>query len=384
MEAEMGRRVGIIGVTETRCEATNRRDSTYDLVFDVTSRALRDAGIEQSDIDTVVMAESDQVDGRVIGAMAMALPAHAYGKDEIRVEDDGASAVALAYMRCLSGHFDTAVIVSWSMCSQTDLDVLTGYAFDPFYHRPLGLNWKTAHGVQAMAYTRKYGITEKQAAKVTVKNRSNAVNNENAHLRQEIAIEDVLGSPYVSIPLRKLNLPPYSDGACAIVIATEEKAKQSGRPIAWINGVGWSNSTYYMGDRDLSRLSSLGQAAKKAYSMAGIGDPFKEIDVAELYDVTSYHELMEYEALGFCREGEAGRLIDSGATAMGGELPVNPSGGMLSSNPYVAVGLLRVAEAALQVTNRAHNRQVPGAKTALAHGLSGICGQSNTVVILGN
>jgi acetyl-CoA C-acetyltransferase len=380
----MASRVGIIGVTETRCEEMNRRDSTSDLVFRVTSQALKDAGLEQSDIDTVIMAESDQVDGRVIGAMAMALPAHAYGKDEIRVEDDGASALALAYMRCLSGHFDIAVIVSWSMCSQTDLDVLTGYAFDPFYHRPFGLNWKTAHGIQAMDYTRKYGITEEQAAKVTVKNRANALSNENAHLRQKVSMEEVLTSSYVSIPLRKLNLPPYSDGACAIVVATEEKAKKSGCPVAWINGVGWSNSTYYMGDRELWRISSLTQAAKKAYSMAGINEPFREIDVAELYDVTSYHELMEYEALGFCGEGEAGRLIDSGATAVGGELPVNPSGGMLSSNPYIAVGLFRIAEAALQVTNQAGSRQVPKAKMALAHGMSGICGQSNTVVILGN
>jgi acetyl-CoA C-acetyltransferase len=137
-----------------------------------------------------------------------------------------------------------------------------------------------------------------------------------------------------------------------------------------------------MGDKDMWRLSSLSQAAKKAYAMAGIRDPLKEIDVAEIYDVTSYHELMEYEALGFCEEGDGGKLIDSGSTSMGGELPVNPSGGMLSSNPYIAVGLFRVAEAALQVTNQAGSRQVVGAKTALAHGMSGICGQSNTVIIL--
>jgi acetyl-CoA C-acetyltransferase len=380
----MGNRVGIIGISETKCEEMNRRDSTTDLVFRITSEALKDAGIAQSDIDTVVMAESDQLDGRVIGAMAMALPAHAYGKDEIRVEDDGASALILAYMRCLSDRFDTAVVVGWGMCSQTNLDLLTGYSFDPFFHRPLGLNWITAHGVQAMTYMNKWGITEEQAAKVTVKNRSNAVNNQNAHLRKRVEIAEVLKSGYVSTPLRRLNLPPYSDGACAIVLASEEKAKRSGRPVAWITGVGWSNDTYFMGDKDLWRLSSLGQAAKRAYAMAGIHDPFKEIDVAEVYDVTSYHELMEYEALGFCREGDGGKLIDSGATSMDGELPVNPSGGMLSSNPYISVGLFRVAEAALQVSNRAGNRQVPGARTALAHGMSGICGQSNSVVILTN
>jgi acetyl-CoA C-acetyltransferase len=118
--------------------------------------------------------------------------------------------------------------------------------------------------------------------------------------------------------------------------------------------------------------------------MAGIKDPIKDIDIAELYDVSSFHELMEYEALGFCKEGEGGKFIDSGATQFDGKLPVNPSGGMLSSNPYTAVGLYRVAEAALQVCGRAGERQVPSVKKALAHGMSGICGQSNCVVILGN
>src|SRR5512136_2846752 len=116
----MQNKVGIIGIHETKCEAVNRKDSMSDLIFETTSLALKDAGIAQSDIDTVVMAESDQMDGRLIGAMSMALPAHAYQKDEIRVEDDGASALALAYMRCLSGHFETAVVVTWTMCSQTN------------------------------------------------------------------------------------------------------------------------------------------------------------------------------------------------------------------------------------------------------------------------
>jgi len=378
----MGDRIGIIGISQAKCEGVNRRDSTSDLIFETTSRALKDAGITQPDIDTVIMAESDQLDGRLIGAMSMALPAHCYGKDEIRVEDDGASALALAYMRCLSGHFDTAVVVGWGMCSQTSLDLLTSFSFDPFFHRPLGLNWITSHAIQATSYVNRWGITAEQAAKVTVKNRANAIKNENAHLQSPVSLQEVLQSAYVSTPLRKLDLPPYSDGACAIVLTTEKKAKKSGKPVAWISGMGWSNDTYYMGDKDLSRLSSLAQAARKAYAAAGIHKPLKEIDVAELYDVTSYHELMEYEALGFCNEGQGGALIDSSVTSMGGGLPVNPSGGMLSSNPYTAVGLFRVAEAALQVTGEAGGRQVPGAKTALAHGMSGICGQSNCVTIL--
>jgi acetyl-CoA C-acetyltransferase len=378
----MPNKVGIIGISETKCEGMNRKDSLSDMIFETTSMALKDAGITQPDIDTVVMAESDQVDGRIIAAMFSALPAHCFDKDEIRVEEDGASALALAYMRCLSGYFDTAVVVGWGMCSQTNLDVVTNLNFDPFYHRPFGLNWITAHAIQATSYMDKWGVTVEQAAKVTIKNRSNAVNNEKAHLRTKVEMEEVLQSKYISWPLRELNLPPHSDGACAIVLTTEEKAKRSDRPVAWIKGVGWANDTYFMGDKDLWTLSSLAAAAKRAYAMAGIQNPLKEIDVAEVYDVTSFHELMEYEALGFCKQGEGGKFIDSGAPFIDGELPVNPSGGMLSSNPYTAVGLFRVAEAALQVSGRAGGRQVPDARVALAHGMSGLCGQSNHVVIL--
>ena len=380
----MGKRIGIIGVSETRCEGMNRRDSLNDVIFETTRLALQDAGISQSEIDSVVMSEYDQVDGRLIGAMSAALPAHCYDKDEIRVEDDGAAALALAYMRCLSGYFDTAVVVGWAMCSQTNLDVITKLNFDPFFHRPIGLNWITANALQASSYMNRYGITAEQAAKVTVKNRKNAMNNETAHLRTEVGLEEVLESGYISWPLRRLNLPPHSDGACALVLTTEEKAKKSGRPVAWIEGIGWENDTYFMGDKELWRLPSLAAAARRAYIMAGIQNPLEEIDVAEVYDMTSFHELMEYEALGLCREGDGGSLMDRGRTTMDGELPVNPSGGMLSSNPYTAVGLYRVAEATLQVTGRAGGRQVPGARIALAQGMSGICGQSNTVVILSN
>ncbi len=379
----MPSKVGIIGVSQTKCVGKNRKDSLSDMIFETTSLALEDAGIRQQDIDGVVLAESDQVDGRIIAAMNAALPAHCFGKDEIRVEEDGASAVALAYMRCLSGFFKTMVVVGWGMCSQTDLAAITKLNFDPFFHRPLGLNWITAHAIQATSYMNKWGITAEQAAKVTVKNRSNAVNNENAHLRAKVSMEEVLRSKYISWPLRELNLPPSSDGACAIVLTTEEGAKKSKWPVAWIKGIGWANDTYFLGDKDLWTLPSLELAARKAYAMAGIQNPVNDIDVAEIYDITSFHELMEYEALGFCKRGEGGKFIDSGAPFVDGALPVNPSGGALSSNPYTAVGLFRVAEAALQVSGRAGSRQLPDVKVALAHGMSGLCGQSNHVIILG-
>ena len=117
--------------------------------------------------------------------------------------------------------------------------------------------------------------------------------------------------------------------------------------------------------------------------MAGIGRPFGEIDVAEISEEYSYQELLWMEGLGFCGRGEAGKLIDSGKTKLGGKLPVNPSGGVLSGNPNGVAGMVRVAEAALQLRGEAGDRQVKGAKVALAHGVTGICGQHQAVMILG-
>jgi acetyl-CoA C-acetyltransferase len=118
--------------------------------------------------------------------------------------------------------------------------------------------------------------------------------------------------------------------------------------------------------------------------MAGIRNPMKQIDVAEISEEYSYQEPLWMEGLGFCGRGEGGRLVDSGVTKMDGKLPVNPSGGMLSGNPTCVAGIARVAEAVLQLRGEAGDRQVKNAQVALAHGVTGICGQHHCVMILGN
>lgn len=364
----------------------SNRDALADIIFEVSAKALEDAQLKISDIESVTLAAHDMVDGRAITTMLTAPPAGAYLKDEIRVAEDGAFAAALACLRILSGDFSTSLVVSWSKCSECANDTLhkvANLSYDPFFYRPFALNDVTSYAIQAQRYMSKYNITEAQAAQVVVKNRANALNNELAHLQSRVTVDEVMESKPVSLPLKLLDLPPWSDGACALVLASEDVARRSKQPCAWVNGFGWANDTYYSGDKDLAELESLSLAASQAYKMAGISNPSNDIDVAEIHDITSLHELMEYEALAFCPKGMAGKYLDSGATAIDGDLPVNPSGGCLSSNPYTAVGLIRVAEAALQIMGRAGNHQVPGVKTALAHGISGLCAQSNCVVILG-
>jgi acetyl-CoA C-acetyltransferase len=146
--------------------------------------------------------------------------------------------------------------------------------------------------------------------------------------------------------------------------------------------MGQSYDVHFMGERDLAVSRALSQSAKTAYDMAGITDPATDLDLVEVSEHYAYQELIWTEALGLCPQGEGGKLLESGATQTNGKVPVNPSGGVLSGNPRMVAGLTRVAECALQLREEANERQVNGAKKALAHGTNGASGQEHCVFIL--
>jgi acetyl-CoA C-acetyltransferase len=228
-----------------------------------------------------------------------------------------------------------------------------------------------------------HAVSEEQAAKVAVKNLKNACRNEYAHRQcPEIQVAEVLDSQPLCLPLKYYDLPIRSDGACALILASERRAKRMSSKIAWIQGLGWCSGEFYHGDYELSGIQSLTIAGRKAYEAAGIKRPLQQLDVVEIHDVSTVHELMIYEGLGFCNVGDGGQFIDDGIPFVEGELPVNASGGILSSNPYTAGGLVRLGEAALQVMGKAKGHQIPEAKVALAHGMTGMRDQGNCVFIL--
>ncbi|MFX1589849.1 MAG: thiolase family protein, partial [Promethearchaeota archaeon] len=277
----------------------------------------------------------------------------------------------------------TVMVVSHCKCSEVNQYLVNNTIFDPFYQRHLGLDQISSAGLMTNMYMTKYGITEEQSAKVVVKNRKNALNNPYAHLTKELTLDEVLNSPLIAYPLKELEFPPFSDGAVAMLLTNEELAKKFTDTPVWLKGYASCTDAYYLGHRTMTDLIGLELAAKEAYKMAGIDDPVKNLDVAEVYDAFSAHELMSYEALGFCNKGEGGKFMDSGATQMNGTIPVNPSGGVLSSNPTMANGLIRVAEIALQLMGKAGKRQINNAKLGLANGMNGICSQGNCVLIFG-
>jgi acetyl-CoA C-acetyltransferase len=378
-------RVAVVGVGQTYHEEAKSTQSYYDVAFEAAARALEDAALEKGDIDTVIASGWDVADGRTISDMYLVPAATGYLKDSAKAAEDGVLAFAYACMRLAAGAFDTALVIAHGQTEHPP-ELISNVVFDPFFFRPMGACGVTTLALQACAYASKYGVTPEQAAGVVVKNRRNAVDNPYAHLRSTVSVEDVLRSSPVAWPLRTLDCPPRSVGAVALVLAAGETTKRIRPDVAWIRGIGWAVDGYDLGATDLSRLPSLAAAAEKAYLMAGVASPVEELDVAEVHDITSYHELMAYEALRWAQPGGGARLSEEGVTSKGGKLPVNPSGGVLSTNLHAGSGLLRVAEAVLQVTGRAGAHQVEGARTALAHGMSAAAGAAaagNCVVILG-
>ncbi len=377
-----GRKVAVVAVAQMGHDEIfhlNIREITYRVVKNLLARG----GIRRDEIGTIITSSSDYWQGISCSNTYYYDAVGGYLKNSSKTEEDGAFAFLYGYLRVMSGHFDTAIVHAITKMSEIpEPSTLTHMSADPFFQRPVGIDDLSAAALQANLYMARYGITEEQAAKVVVKNLGNARNNPYAFKKEKVTVEDVLKSERLADPIKALECAPESDATCAILLASEEKAKELTDTPAWIRGVGWSVDDYFLGDRNLLN-GGLKRAAQKAYAMAGVSRPLEEIDVAEVCEPYSYQELLWYEQLGLCGEGEGGKFIDAGMSSLDGKLPVNPSGGVLAANPYVARGLIRIAEAALQVMGKAEGRQVPGVNTALAHSTHGLAGQHHSVVVLG-
>ena len=376
-------KIGIIGVAQTKYRRYNPA-SHAELAYQVTREALDDAGLTIDDIDNTITVCNDFWDGRTISCMAITEATGSHRVPTTNVEGDGTYGALMGAMRILSGLHKLTLVVAQSKISEGIPAIISNAMFDPVYERALGVDTISSSALQMRRYMSKYGITEEQCARVSVKNHMNARSNPYAHLPLDITVEDVLESRVLADPIKLLDASPISDGACAIIMAEEETARERCSKPIWINGVGHCADAYHLGDRDLADVDALISAAERAYKMAGISDPIKEIDVAEIYDAFSYMELMWMEGLGLCEQGEAGTMIDSGITELCGVLPINPSGGVLSAHAVQVAGLARIAESVLQLRGEAGDRQVDGARIALAHGIEGACGQGHCVFVLGN
>lgn len=377
-------KVAIIGVAQTKYEQ-NKPETFAELVYDVTRRALEDAGITRDEVDNVVSVSSDFWDGRTISSMAISDASGAFGKDITTVEGDGTFGVLYGMMRILSGSFGVTLVCAHHKGTESNMSGITNCAFDPLVERKLGIDAVASAALQARRYMTKYALKEEQFALVSVKNHGNATRNPLALFPMEITVEDVMNSRKVADPLKLLDCSPVTDGAAAVVLAAERQAKKlsTHKKRVWLLGVGHCSDAYRLGDRDLADTRALKEAAKRAYAMAGISDPLREIDVAEVYDAFSYMEPLWLEGLGFCDDGKGCEYLERGWFDFEGRLPVNSSGGRLSAHPVQVAGLAELAECVLQIRGEAGEHQAGEVKTALAHGINGMCGQSHCVWVLG-
>jgi len=380
----MPMKVGIVSVAQI--SGDDSKDNFYDQAYWATREALDKAGLKRDELGTVVSTASDVFHGGISCANAYYWESVAsFLKNGTRQDGESLFSLYYAAMRIMSGHFDTALAVALCKGSENpENDTITHFFTDPFYQRGIGLNETMAAALQMRQYMERYGITEEQCAKVAVKNLANALRNPHAQRKGKFTVEEVLDSERLVDPLTELQCAPRSEGMVAVLLASEDKAKKMSDKPVWLKGYGCALDGFYLGDRDLLK-GQLQRASSKAYKMAGINDPRKEIDLAEISEPYAFQELLWYEDLGFCGEGGGGKLIDSSATEMEGDIPVNPSGGVLANNPYVSRGLQRAVEATLQIRGQAGERQVDRkVNTALAHGTHGFAGQCHAVVILGS
>ena len=376
-------RVAVIGVGETVFK-NHVNDKTYvELAQDAAKAALDDAGLTPDDVEALVFSMAPTQFMGVNDADKWAVDSvWAPGKPFMRVHTGGAtggSALHAGYAHVASGMYRTVLVVGADRVTETrDAQHILNLIWDPFYEQDFALNTVTMTALSTQRYMYRYGTTEEQYAGVVVRSRKNALNNPYAHLKGNVTVEDVMNSPRISWPYKLFDICPRSAGAAAVVLANEEVTKKHCSRPAFINGIGGTTSTVFMGDRvgpyadvELSEEAEFVSAGKDAYSQAGITDPIKQIQVVELYDPFSSMQFPQLEALGFCKPGQAQDLSDAGAFEMGALLSVNPSGGTLCTNPIGVTGLVRVADAALQVMGKAREAQVGGVQNALSTACGG-------------
>ncbi|MFX1417740.1 MAG: thiolase family protein [Promethearchaeota archaeon] len=368
--------VAIVGIGQTKFRSKRRDVNIPEMIYEAVKMALDDAQMDYKDIDAILIGNMDHFEGINFSEMWCGIDAApGYLKPVVKIATGGTTGSSLGicgYYNIASGIYKNILVIGWEKLNEGGATTGIITAFDPVWERPSLAGALGPLALMANIYAAKYGITSIQAAKVTVKNRSNAANNPFAHVKMpNITIDDVMNSQMISYPLRLHDCCPQSEGACAVIYANEKEAKKITDNPAWFKGVSTAHYYTFGCDELMFDLPTATIASKKLYKKVGIRNPIKDLDVAEIYEPTSWSELSWTEALGFCGKGEGGKLLDEGITQMDGELPVNPSGGVLSTNPIGATALVRFAEAAIQVMGIGDKRQIPDVETAMGMGFGG-------------
>ncbi len=364
------RNVAIVGFAQLPVVARDEHRTATEMLYPVVRQALKECGVERDAIDYQIAGSTDYMDGRPFGFVAALDVMGAWPpRQDLHLEMDAAFCTYYAWVRMQAGECDTAIVVAHGKTSEGDPRRVLNLQLDPYYQAAIGLDPVATAALQASAYMARSGKTDADLAAVAARNRTNGARNSDNQLRTKASAKDLLETPWLVDPLREGYVPPVGETATCLVLAAQGKAeKLCDRPV-WIHGVDHRSELQTLGSRDLSRSAGTQLAASKALAMAGVASA-TDVDVAEIFAITPVEELIVCEALGL--DPSANKPV------------VNPSGGALCANPIMSTGLIRLGEVFRQLSGRAGERSVGGAKRALAHAQQGHCLQTNIVWVLGS
>lgn len=363
---------GIIGLAQRLAPCGAHRDTLEEAIFECVCAALADAGVGIADVSGVVTASSDQLDGRAISLMVTSGSVGGPGRDIVNVSSSGEHALIVAATRAAVGTHPLQLVVSWGRPSEASPSALDGVAREPFFTRAIGLSDRSAQALAAGAYVRDHGLNEREAAAfVAVATRQAARGGGDVEKRTP---DEVLSSPWVAWPLREAHFAPPADGVVALVLASEEAARTSGGSAAWIRGLAWNSGSYWLADRGYDAAASSARAIRRAFDLAACSQ--EDLQCWEWHFTNPYQAFATVEAVGLCGPGEGPAWLAAG-----------PAGHLTAGGAYVgdtlfSTGLSQVVTAVRQVTGRAGSVQVPGARMALAHAVSGFAGQNASAFVV--
>lgn len=397
------RKVAVIGVGATQFKARWIEKTYFELAYDAVKTALEMAGITKNEVESAVYAIYNEFFQR---QFMPELFTHDYlgftFVPATRVAAGGATggaAIRTGFMEVASGAHDIVAVVGLEKCTDCwDYDRNVGtpevlrsiaYSIDMAYEYPLGAFAAAEYALPTVAHMEKFGgPTEEQMAMVSVKNHKNAMNNPLAQSGMEITVEDVMKSRMICYPFKFYDNCLYTEGAAALILASEERAKELTDKPVYITGVGSATDMGFPGFKtgkksNIWEFGSSRIAGERAYKMAGIKNPREELDVIEIHDAFTAAELLSYEAFGLCEPGDGGKLMEEGATQMDGDIPVCPSGGLIGCGHAVgATGVMQTGEAVLQLRDEAGKRQVKNARKALVQSIGGVACANTVAMIL--
>lgn len=346
--------------------------SLRSLGYEACVNALKDAGVKPADIEAGYCGNGLAValQGEAGVGQHVFWEAGIRGIPVVNVENacaSGSTALREGWMAIAGGFYDTVIVAGVEktvMPKGTPLNVGMGEL-----EVRLGDIFPGYFAFAAQKHMEQFGTTLEQMAKVSVKNHHNGTFNPYAQFQKPVTVEEVLNSPMIADPMTLYSCCPNSDGAAAVILVSEERAKKFGRKAVRLAGSALTSGTYE-NQKDFTGWEMERRAARQAYEMASI-DP-KEIDVVEVHDAFTICEIVHYEGLGLCPIGEGGRFIDEGHTQLGGKIPVCPSGGLLAKgHPVGASGVAQIVELAWQLRGEAGKRQVHNPRVAVAQIMGG-------------